>query len=41
MHNLQATHFQSIGGVRERGVVDSLSNGESERECVYVCVREK
>lgn len=25
--SLQATHFQSIGGVRERGVVDSLSNG--------------
>ena len=26
--SLQATHFQSIGGVRERGVVDSLSNGK-------------
>ena len=32
IHDLQATHFQSIGGVRERGVVDSLSNGERERE---------
>ena len=31
---VQASHLQSIGGVRERGVLDSFLNGR----CVGVCV---